>query len=158
MSGVLQILRKGSIPALAALMLVGCKSITQVESRGYIETSPIAEEIEVGKTDKSDVRRLLGSPSTISAFPPETWYYINREREIIGFFEPELSGQAVAQIEFDEAGRVSKFKQFGLEEAQDLQYVERETPTEGRSLGLFEQLLGNLGRYNTPRDATQSRQ
>lgn len=143
---------------LAAGALSACESITQVSNRGYVETAPIAEKIAVGKTSKTDVQRLLGSPSTVSTYPPETWYYISRETETVGFFAPELTGQDVAQIQFDEYGYVSKLENFGVDKAQDMQYVDRETPTEGRSLGVFEQLLGNVGKFNTPRDATQSRQ
>lgn len=158
MGGVLQILRCGSMLLLAAGALSACESITQVTNRGYVETAPIAEKITVGETSKTDVQRLLGSPSTVSTYPPETWYYISRETETVGFFAPELTGQDVAQIQFDEYGYVSKLENFGVDKAQDMQYVDRETPTEGRSLGVFEQLLGNVGKFNTPRDATQSRQ
>jgi outer membrane protein assembly factor BamE (lipoprotein component of BamABCDE complex) len=158
MNGILQILRVGSTGVLLALLLVGCKSVAQVENRGYVAAKPIAEQIKPGETSKAEVRRLLGSPSTISSYPPETWYYISRERETVAFLAPELTGQKVAQIEFDAAGKVSKFEDFGTDSAREMQYVERETPTEGRSVGLLEQLLGNLGRFNTPRDATQARQ
>lgn len=158
MGGVLQILRYGSMLVLLACPLVACKSVARVDNRGYIETRSIDEGIEIGKTTRDDVRRRLGSPSTVSAFPPETWYYISRENETVGFLAPELVKQQVARIEFDDEGRVSKFERYGTEQAQELDYVTRKTPTEGRSLGLFEQLLGNIGRYNTPRDATQARQ
>jgi outer membrane protein assembly factor BamE (lipoprotein component of BamABCDE complex) len=157
MSGILQILRCGSICTLLALSLVACKGIERVENRGYIETKPIKDSIQVGTT-REEVRRVLGSPSTMSSYPPETWYYISRERETVAFLAPELTEQKVARIEFDAAGRVSKFENFGTDAARDMDYVERKTPTEGRSLGLMEQLLGNLGRFNTPRDATQARQ
>lgn len=158
MSGILQILRHGSIYTLFIVALVGCGGVRQMENRGYIATKPIEKEIEIGKTSKEDVRRVLGSPSTMSSYPPETWYYISRERETVAFLAPELKGQKVARIEFDEAGKVSKFEQFGKDAAREMDYVERKTPTEGRTLGLAEQLLGNLGRFNTPRDATQARE
>lgn len=158
MNGILQILRVGSICVLVAASLSACEGVKKKENRGYIATKPIQEEIVIGQTDRNQVRRLLGSPSTVSSYPPETWYYISRERETIGFLSPELTGQKVAQIEFDDMGRVSKLESFGKDAARDMDYVKRETPTEGRSLGLMEQLLGNLGRFNTPRDATQSRQ
>lgn len=158
MNGILQILRTGSTCALLAVALLGCKSVAQVESRGYVATKPIEENIEIGKSSKADVRRVLGSPSTISSYPPETWYYISRERETVAFLAPELTEQKVAQIEFDDAGRVSKFERFGTDAARDVEYVERVTPTEGRSVGVLEQLLGNLGKFNTPRDSTQARQ
>lgn len=157
MTRVLQILRVGSTVVLLSLPLLACKSITRVENHGYLETKPLQEQIAVGQTSKEEVRRLLGSPSTISAFPPETWYYIARQRETVAFFEPELVEQNIARIEFDAAGTVIEFETFDKTATRDVNYVKRETTTEGRSLGLLEQLLGNLGRFNTPRDATQAR-
>lgn len=158
MSGILQILRVGSISVALLVAVTACESVKQVENRGYIDTKAVNESIQPGKTTRNEVRSLLGSPSTVSSYPPETWYYISRERETVAFLAPELTNQKVASIEFDETGVVSKFEHFGMEEARDMDYVARETPTEGRSLGLLEQLLGNLGRFNTPRDSTQARQ
>lgn len=158
MNGIVQILQAGSMLALLLVPMAGCKSVKQVENRGYIASKPLEEEIRVGKTSREDVRRVFGSPSTISAYPPETWYYISRERETIGFFAPELKKQQVARIEFDEEGRVSHYEAFDKHAVREMDYVERKTPTEGRSLGFAEQLLGNVGRFNTPRDATEARQ
>lgn len=158
MSGILQILRIGSTGVALLCALAACEGVRQIESRGYIATKPVAESIQIGSTTKQEVRNLLGSPSTVSSYPPETWYYISRERETIGFLSPELTDQKVARIEFDAAGKVAKLENFGTDAAQEMDYVERETPTEGRTLGVMEQLLGNLGRFNTPRDATQTRQ
>lgn len=158
MSGILQILRVGSTGVALCCALAACEGVKQAESRGYVASKPVAEVIEPGKTTRAQVRELLGSPSTMSSYPPETWYYISRERETVAFLAPEITAQDVARIEFDEAGRVASLENFDVSAAREMEYVERETPTEGRSLGLMEQLLGNLGRFNTPRDATQARQ
>jgi outer membrane protein assembly factor BamE (lipoprotein component of BamABCDE complex) len=146
---------------MLALMLAGlaaCEHVTKVENRGYVEAESVRDELTVGKSTRSDVRRLLGSPSTISAYPPETWFYVSRSTETVGFLKPELTEQKVATIEFDEAGYVSKLENIGVDAAQEMDYVDRKTPTSGKSLGFFEQLLGNVGRFNTPRDSTQARQ
>ncbi|MCH2547617.1 MAG: outer membrane protein assembly factor BamE [Alphaproteobacteria bacterium] len=158
MSGILQILRVGSTCALMTVIIMACDGVKKVDNRGYIATKPVAESIVEGKTTRAEVRELLGSPSTVSSYPPETWYYISRERQTVAFLAPKLKKQKVAQIEFDADGRVSKFEHINEAAARDMEYVDRKTPTEGRSLGLMEQLLGNLGRFNTPRDSTQSRQ
>lgn len=158
MGGVLQILRYGSMLVLIAGALSACENLKQVDNRGYMESKSVQEEITVGESRKSDVRRVLGSPSTVSAYPPETWYYISRQTETVAFLAPELTHQAVAQIEFDDDGYVRRIENIGKDKAQELEYVSRKTPTDGRTLGFFEQLLGNVGRFNTPRDATQARQ
>lgn len=140
-----------------ALALSACGGIKQTAGHGYVESAPIGDQIAMGETTKDDVHRMLGSPSTVSAFPPETWYYISRNRETVAFLEPELTSQKITRIEFDVDGRVAGFDVLDETASRDVNYVERETPTEGRSLGLMEQLLGNLGKFNTPRDASKSR-
>lgn len=162
MRGYWQNLHNGSILGvllpLAGLVLLSACGVATVDNRGYIETTNADERIKVGESTREDVKGALGSPSTTSDFPPETWYYISRERETLAFLSPELINQQVLQIEFDENGKVSKFTRVGKDAAREVEYVERTTPTEGRSVGVVEQLLGNLGKFNTPRDATESRQ
>lgn len=162
MTGYWQISDKGSIlRALAvagAMLSLSACGIATVDNRGYMPTQDAAERVQIGQSTREDVRGALGSPSTVSDFPPETWYYISREKETVAFLKPELTKQDVLQIEFDEFGKVSKFVRYGKDVTQDVKLVERTTPTEGRSVGLVEQLLGNLGKFNTPRDATQARQ
>lgn len=155
---VSQILKVGSICVLLLAGVTGCKSLAKEEKRGYIATKPVEEAVEVGKSRKSDVRRALGSPSTVSAFPPETWYYISRENETVGPFARELIEQQVVRIEFDDEGVVSHLEGYAKDKVQDVDYVARKTPTEGRKLGVFEQILGNVGRYNQARDASTTRQ
>ena len=150
---LLQILRAGSILLLCA-GLVACQSVARVDKRGYVQSRPVDERIVVGQSSREDVRDWLGSPSTVSSFPPETWYYISRQKETVAFLEPDLVEQQVVRIEFNAEGKVSNIENFMRDAVREVQYVDRETPTEGRSLGLMEQLLGNLGRFNTPRDAS----
>ena len=157
MGGFLQILRVGSI-ALVAMLVSGCEDLRQPASHGYLEATPMDESIKVGETTKAEVLKVYGSPSTVSAFPPETWYYISRYRETVAFLEPELKKQKVARIEFDAAGVVSKYELKSEKDAKDVEFVERTTPTEGRKLGMMEQLLGNIGKFNTPKDSTEQRQ
>lgn len=156
MSGYWQILRAGSIIGLT-IAFGACSQIKQVDDRGYVETNPMQEQIKVGQTTKEEVLSRLGSPSTISAFPPETWYYISRKRETIAFLAPKLVDQKIGQIEFDASGKVSKFEIYNKDAVRNISYVDRETTTEGRTLGVAEQFLGNIGRFNSKRDVAEGR-
>lgn len=154
---VWQIFKIGSIALFSLGMLSACQDLKRPTQHGYVEATPIEQSVEVGSS-KDEVLRQLGSPSTVSAFPPETWYYITRQRETVAFLEPELKGQKVMRIEFDNAGMVTAVEMADESKSRDVEYVERETPTEGRTVGVLEQLIGNLGKFNTPRDATTNRQ
>ena len=54
----------------------------------------------------------------------------------------------ILKLQFDQDGTLVSMEQLGLEDAQDVNLVDRETPTRGRELGALEQLLGNLGKFN----------
>jgi outer membrane protein assembly factor BamE (lipoprotein component of BamABCDE complex) len=112
------------------------------------------KSFEVGVTDRGDIRDALGSPSTQSTFGEETWYYIHNEKEQAAFFEAEIVDQRVVSFVFDEYGTLAQIENFTEADARDIQMVTEETPTEGHSLTFFEQLLGNIGKFNAPSGGT----
>ena len=114
---------------------------------------PPEELLNVGESQKEDVTRALGSPSSTSDFGEETWYYISARKERQAFFAPEVTDQKVVKITFDENGIMKSMKRYTLEDGKEVVMVEKTTPTEGHSLGFFEQILGNIGRFNKSQDA-----
>jgi len=61
----------------------------------------------------------------------------------------------VLVIKFDDAGVVKDLEKRGLEIAQEVAMDSHETPTAGHSLGFFEQLFGNIGRFSGKKDEKQ---
>ncbi|MDG2321557.1 MAG: outer membrane protein assembly factor BamE, partial [Rhodospirillaceae bacterium] len=57
----------------------------------------------------------------------------------------------VYALQFDERGILQEVKTYGLGDGEEIQVVERETPTMGREFSLIEQLIGNLGRFDRGR-------
>ena len=129
------------------LALAGCSP--KVYSGGYVSENPIKDEVAVGQT-KDQVKEKLGSPSSQSSFGDEAWYYISDKQEMLAFFKPEVVQQDVTRIQFDATGLVSKVETYDLKDGEKVAMVSRTTPTEGHTLGFFEQTLGNLGRFNAP--------
>ncbi|MDE3037801.1 MAG: outer membrane protein assembly factor BamE [Pseudomonadota bacterium] len=116
----------------------------------------IKNHVVVGQTTKDQVRSTLGSPSAQSTFGDDAWYYITERQEAWGFFKPEVVAQDTTRLTFDKAGIVAKIETFNLQNSQDVAMVARTTPTEGHTLGFFEQLLGNIGRFNAPSNDTSA--
>ena len=44
-----------------------------------------------------------------------------------------------------------------MDDANEVVLVERETPTSGSELSVIEQFIGNIGRFNLPRDEREQR-
>jgi len=122
----------------------------RVDNRGNQIDAETLSEIRPGMSTRDDVLYLLGTPSTISSFQGPVWYYIGQRTERVAFFKPDVTERQVVEIMFDETDRVSEMKVIGLEEGQEVELVERVTPTEGRDLTILQQFLGNLGRFNAP--------
>ena len=95
---------------------------------------------------RDEVARLLGTPSAMATFDDRRWYYISRRTETVAFNAPELIEQQITVIDFDEDGVVSQVASISPDEAREIDPVDEESPTRGRSVGVLEQFLGNVGR------------
>lgn len=104
-------------------------------------------KINPGVHSRIDIANLLGSPSTISSFQDSKWYYIGQKTTQFAFFEPEVLERAVIEVSFDDKGVVSETKTYSLADGQDIDPVDRVTPTEGKKVTFLQQLIGNLGRF-----------
>jgi outer membrane protein assembly factor BamE (lipoprotein component of BamABCDE complex) len=121
-----------------------------VDTRGHNEESADLSQIIVGQSRSDDVSALLGSPSAVSSFGDKIWYYITEKKETRGLLAPEIVDQKVTAVTFDENDAVKSIDEVGKGKAKHVDYVEKTTPTEGRTLSAMEQLMGNFGRFNTP--------
>lgn len=139
----------GALLAPAAVAIVGCDNT--VDQRGFAATPGSVEKLEVGAQSREDVVRLIGSPSAVATFNPNIWYYISETQEYWAFTKPKISAQKVIQVTFNDDGRVSAIKNYDLKDAQDIQMVQRITPTSGKELTILEQVLGNVGKFTGPK-------
>ncbi len=122
----------------------------RIETTGNLPDPERLAEISDGGFSREEVAEILGSPSSVAVLEGEVWYYVSRRTETLAFFEPEVSDQQVVIIRFDKKGMVAQVQKLGLEQARTIIPAERETPTAGNELTLFDQLIGNLGRFNKP--------
>ena len=130
--------------ALAAAVLAGCTP--QLHNEGHVRNPDALAEIEPGVQTRDEVARLLGTPSVVATFDDRRWYYVSRRTETVAFNAPELIEQQITVIDFDENGVVSQVASISPDEAREIEPVDEESPTRGRSVGVLEQLLGNVGR------------
>jgi len=139
------------VGALASLSLGGCETI--VDHRGFSPTPGSVEKLEVGTQSREDVIRLIGAPSAVATFNPNTWYYITQQQETFAFFKPEITEQHVLQLTFNDAGRLTTLKNYDIKDSRDITMVARVTPTAGKGLTILEQLLGNVGKFSGPKQS-----
>ena len=121
-----------------------------VEQRGNLPNPDKISEIHAGSTTKDEVVKTLGTPSSISVFNNDkAWYYISRRTAQTAFFNPDVLDQQVYVVTFDDQGVVRAVDHKILADGQEITPVARATPAPGRELSFLEQLIGNLGKFNS---------
>ncbi len=139
-------LRFAAAGLIAAALAAGCAPVVDV--RGNLPTEQRLGELQPGMQTRDDVARILGTPSTASAFGDPVWYYVGYRTETTAFLAPDETERQVVAVSFDERGFLEDVRRLGLEDGKPVEYVERETRTAGNELGILQQFLGNLGRFS----------
>jgi outer membrane protein assembly factor BamE (lipoprotein component of BamABCDE complex) len=141
--------------ALGLALLAGACSTT-VETHGHRLDENRLAQIRPGASSRGDVASLLGTPSTLASFDDRTWYYVGRRIEEQTFFNRDIAAQDVVRVRFDETGRVEAVERFALADARAVDPSDDATPTGGNELGVVQQFIGNIGRFNAPPGADRS--
>jgi outer membrane protein assembly factor BamE (lipoprotein component of BamABCDE complex) len=135
----------------ASLTIAGCTPT--VATHGHSLDEAQLAKIEPGRTTRQEVLRLMGSPSALSAFDDDAWYYVSQRTEKISFYQEDVVEQQVVAVAFDDQDRVQAVERRGLEDVAAVDPVDRVTPTVGSSPSILKQLIGNIGRFSGQSDA-----
>jgi outer membrane protein assembly factor BamE (lipoprotein component of BamABCDE complex) len=133
--------------AVTVVFSVACCS-PDIEQRGDLPTRDQIAKIHPGKTTRDQVIDILGSPSSVGVFDPNTWYYISKRTSQTSFFLPRTTDQQVYIVDFNKDGVVAAVDHKGLKDAENIAPAPGATPAPGRELTFLEQVIGNLGRFS----------
>lgn len=106
-------------------------------------------EVTAGQDTRIDVLKKLGSPTTKAPFDDNVWYYMGQKMEKRGILDAEVIEERIVAVVFDEEGTVKTIEDIDTNRI-DLPYDREKTPTSGNEMTVLQQLLGNLGKFNTP--------
>ena len=144
-------MKRGSVLLAAMCISVLAAACTPREDyRGYAFDDSKLNQIKPGVQTENQVAQLLGTPSSVATFKEhnDTWYYIAKDVETLAFLSPETKDQKVLAIDFDDKGKVKQLRNYVMKDGRAISPVAQETPSSGHNLGFWEQLFGNLGRFN----------
>jgi len=137
-------LQTATVTALA-LGLVACNPT--LRNHGYIASADAKpQEIEANSDTKATVLSRLGNPSIKSTFDDDTWFYLTSVRQRLAYLRPITEERTITAVTFNDDGQVTKVAEYGIENGQYVNYVDRETPTRGKELSMLEQIFGTIGR------------
>lgn len=139
----------GGVLAFGAIAgLSGCVSVRT--AHGYVlERGETEIKAEAGVDTKESVLAKYGEPSTKGAFDENYWYYFAAQDAARAFFRPRTTSRAVIAIKFRGDGFVEESRLLSVDDGYTVHAINKTTPTRGKQLSFWEQLLGNVGQLPT---------
>lgn len=133
------------IPLLVALTLfAGCASTKS--THGQIIGERQLSALKPNVHQRADVAAILGSPSATSTLNDGIWYYVTATSKIRPLIGKQIGAQETLIVHFDDKGTLTHLSTRNSEtDGQDVMPKEGSTPTQGKELGVMEQLIQNLG-------------
>jgi outer membrane protein assembly factor BamE (lipoprotein component of BamABCDE complex) len=143
-----RLLRSGVLAC--TLLLAGCSWLAPPPVlRGNKVSADQLKELVPGTSTRADVTALIGSPTAHATFDDNTWLYISELTQIrVGRTLGETD-QHVIVMTFNDQGVLQDIQTRTKEDALPVTMVARTTPSPGTEANFFQQLLGNIGRFNT---------
>ncbi|WP_168464404.1 outer membrane protein assembly factor BamE [Wolbachia endosymbiont of Ctenocephalides felis wCfeT] len=96
------------------LFLAGCMHTTYNHGAPGMSVE-LWSKIKVGD-DKETIVHTLGSPTLVSRFDDNTWYYISYKIKQANFLGKRKYSSKSLQISFDNAGKVADIKEINVSE------------------------------------------
>ncbi len=126
------------------LTIYGCK-----QYRSGVPIRPHQqEEIKSAKT-KTDVYKILGSPAATNFVGNEKWFYYTSTGEVFAFLDPKFTKYEILSIEFDDKENIKNLKLKNIAEKEISQSDEKTHLPSQIELNFFQELFGNIGRFNS---------
>ena len=118
---------------LIILFITACSSNKVSKNHGFISLENKLENIAINKSNKNDIIKIIGHPSSISKFDTNKWFYIERKQTNQSLFKlgkKKISKNNILVIEFNDKGLLKKKKLFNLKDMNELKYVKKITSKE----------------------------
>ncbi len=136
---------------ITVLMLAACAPT--IETRGNLVSDTKFKEVIPNVSTRADVEQKWGPPTTDSTLDPNTWYYIGETTAQSGVFEEKVTKRRLICVKFDQSDKVIDVTDINTNLAKNVQPVGRVTPTAGKEYTMFQQFIGNLGKFNPEKSA-----
>jgi outer membrane protein assembly factor BamE (lipoprotein component of BamABCDE complex) len=141
--------------ACSAALVGGCTPSTSFQGFQAIDARP--QDVQAGVDTRDSVKAKLGTPSAVSTFDPDVWYYISQITERQSFYRQRLLRRDVVAISFNKGGdTVATVDDLTLKDGRVIAFDGHSTPTRGRELTIIEQLIGSIGNGQLNNNTQQS--
>ena len=115
---------------LTAFIVSNCSFKPVVKHHGVPYLEKKQSSLIVNKSNKNDIKTILGNPSTVSKFDNDLWIYIERKQtqsRLKNLGKMIVSTNDVLVLEIDKYGILKKKEFFNKEDMENIEIVESTT-------------------------------
>ena len=145
---------KNIILLILFIFLVNCSTQKVTRIHGNLSLKNNENFILVNKSNKNDVIKVLGEPSTKSNFDNNVWFYIEQKKQnksIVKLGKQYIEENNVLTIYFDNKGIVSKKKFLDKNDLNQIEFAKKETkPIYNNNSFMYEFLTSFRDKVNAP--------
>ncbi len=132
---------------LFLLLLSNCQRNPVINTHGVSFLDKKQNKLIIDKSNKNDVKKILGHPSTSSTFDNSIWIYIERTRtkgKLLHFGRNVTSKNNVLALEFDEYGILTKKDFYNKNQINKINFTKGTTDTITREKSFVYSFLSSL--------------
>ena len=132
---------------LILLLLSNCQRIPVVNTHGVVFLDKKQKNLTIDKTNKNDVKKVLGYPSTVGTFDNSIWIYIERtitKGKLLKFGQNITSKNNVLALEFNEYGILTKKDFYNKNQLNKINFTQDTTETITRDKNFVYSFLSSL--------------
>ena len=129
------------------LLLSNCQRNPIIDTHGIAFLDKKQKQLIIDKTNKNDVKKSLGYPSTISTFDNSIWIYIERTRtkgKLLKFGQNITNKNNVLALEFNEYGILTKKDFYNKNQINKIIFTKDTTETITREKNFVYSFLSSL--------------
>ncbi len=132
---------------LIFLLLSNCHRNPVINTHGIPFLDIKQKNLIIKKTNKNDVKKILGHPSTVAVFDNSVWIYIERTRtkgKLLKFGQNITSKNNVLALEFNEYGILLRKDFYNKSQINKINFTNSTTDTVTREKNFIYSFLSSL--------------
>ena len=132
---------------IVILLLSNCQRSPIIKTHGVPFLDKKHESLIIDQTNKNDVKKILGYPSTVATFDNSVWIYIERTRtkgKLLKFGQNITHKNNVLALQFNEYGVLTKKDFYDKSKINKINFVKGTTDTVTREKNFVYSFLSSL--------------
>ena len=132
---------------LFSFIVTNCSFKPVIKHHGVPFLEKKQKNLIINKTNKNDIRKILGNPSTTSKFDNDLWIYIERKQTQSKFKNlgrMKIFKNDILVLEINKYGILEKKNFYNLNDMQDIKIVEATTQTGFRKKSFIYDFMSSM--------------